>query len=254
MIKITRSDKPIELTEEIESKLTEEFKMNSKAAVWNKNYIRDALLKMTDNKCCYCECFIGPGHKEMHVDHFHPKGKYPDEVVKWENLLPSCPHCNKNKSDHDTYLERIIDPCNDDPREYFYFKLYRYYSKDTSPNSFGKLSIEVLNLNNTTELVQERFAIGEVLQSKLEDMVEMALGREGELKSNTRLKNRVVNGCKSVLRMASREAEFAAFMATVIHNEDNYSTLVSILKRNDLWDDDLENLHNNSLKIKFDTH
>lgn len=60
------------------------------------------------------------------VDHFKPKSIYPDLVVKWENLLPSCPHCNKEKSSHDTGAEPIVNPSEDDPREFFYLKDYRY--------------------------------------------------------------------------------------------------------------------------------
>lgn len=73
-----------------------------KKVVWNKAYIKNALLEMSDNKCCYCECKIGKGEREMHVEHFKPKSIYPDLVVEWNNLLPSCPHCNKQKSSHDT--------------------------------------------------------------------------------------------------------------------------------------------------------
>lgn len=254
MIKIIRSDKPSELTCDIEKKLTDKFKQDNKIAVWNKKYIRDALLKMTNNKCSYCECLIGPGYKEMHIDHFHPKTKYPDEVVKWDNLLPSCPRCNKNKSDHDTYKERIINPCIDNPQDYFYFKLYRYHSKDSNINSIGKLTIDVLNLNSTTELVQNHFLMGEQLQEKLDNLATSACENEYNLSSNTRHRNKIINGCKDILKMANPKAEFSAFMATIIHNDENYNILVSILKRNSLWDSELEFLHNDSLKIKYDTY
>ena len=131
MIKVERIEQPEELTEDVQHQLTAEFKKDKKS-VWDKKYIKDKLLKECNNKCVYCECFIGKGHKEMHIDHFHYKDKYEDEVVVWSNLNPSCPHCNKSKSSHDTYEEPIINPFEQNPQDYFYLKNYRYYGKNSS--------------------------------------------------------------------------------------------------------------------------
>ena len=79
MVKVERIEKPEELTEDVQRQLTEEFKNDKKKSVWNKKYIRDRLLIECNNKCVYCECFIGDGYKEMHVDHFHYKDKYEDK-------------------------------------------------------------------------------------------------------------------------------------------------------------------------------
>lgn len=53
MIKLTRSNPPEKLTKEEQKKLTEEFKKNKKKSVWNKPYIRDALLKECNGKCIW---------------------------------------------------------------------------------------------------------------------------------------------------------------------------------------------------------
>ena len=155
MIKLTRSNPPEKLTKEEQKKLTEEFKKNKKKSVWNKPYIRDALLKECNGKCIYCESLIGSGNKEMHVDHFHYKDKYVDEVVSWNNLNPSCPHCNKSKSTHDTYEDPIINPFEDNPQDYFYITNYRYRSKNKNVDHIVRNTINVLGLNDTDDLVKK---------------------------------------------------------------------------------------------------
>ena len=41
---------------------------------------------------------------------------YPDEVVDWDNLLPSCKRCNTTKGTHDVVTEPIINPFDIDPK------------------------------------------------------------------------------------------------------------------------------------------
>jgi 5-methylcytosine-specific restriction endonuclease McrA len=116
MIKLDRTPKPIELTAELQDKLTDEFKLTGKS-VWNIDFIKKGLLDYSNNKCCYCETNIKEESKYLEVEHFHHKGKYKDEVLEWDNLLPSCKKCNGTKNDHDTILEPIIDPSIIDPKK-----------------------------------------------------------------------------------------------------------------------------------------
>jgi len=67
-----------------------------------------ALSALFHDKCAYCEAEIGAtGARE--VEHFRPKGKIDKEkghpgywwlASEWENLLPSCPACNKRRRHH----------------------------------------------------------------------------------------------------------------------------------------------------------
>lgn len=253
MIKIQKISAPEELTEDVKKKLTEEFKKDNKKTVWNKPYIRQRLLEMSHNKCCYCECLVGKGHKEMHVDHFKPKKIYPDLVVKWDNLLPSCPHCNKNKSDHDTEKEPIINPTIENPKDYLYLKLYRYRSKDMGIDSIGKRTIDVLSLNDSEENVLERYEVGEALQKKLQETYDEALEFKSELQANTRKKNKILNTCRDILRKGISTAEFSAFMATIIQNDECYLRLKKLLEEQSLWNEELEKLHAETLRNVFDT-
>lgn len=254
MIKIRRIDKPQELTEEVQNKLTDVFKQNKKKSVWNKKYIRDNLLIESSNKCVYCECFIGNGHKEMHVDHFHYKDKYEDEVVIWENLNPSCPHCNKNKGYHDTYESPIINPFEQNPQDYFYLKNYRYYSRSDETEKIVRNTIDVLGLNDTEEVVESRFNQGEALINKIQDIYEFAVENQDVLCTETRKRNRVLTGCRNILKKGVRESEFSAFMATIIHDDQYYINLKELLERNGLWNSELQELHDATLINKFDTH
>lgn len=253
VIKVERIEKPEELTVDVQKQLTEEFKKDKKKIVWNKKYIRDKLLRECNNKCVYCECFIGEGHKEMHVDHFHYKDKYEDEVVAWNNLNPSCPHCNKNKSSHDTYEEPIINPFEQNPQEYFYLKNYRYYSRNDSVEKIVRDTIDVLGLNDTEDVVKFRFEQGEAIIEKIQEIYELANENKDMLCCDTRKKNRVLRGCKNILLKGTREAEYSAFMATIIKDDIYYLKLKCILIELGLWNETLQDLDAKVDEIKMRT-
>lgn len=253
MIKVQRIEKPVELTKEVQHQLTEEFKCNRKKSVWNKSYIRDNLLRESNNKCVYCECFIGEGHKEMHVDHFHFKDKYYDEVVEWDNLNPSCPHCNKKKSTHDTYENPIINPFVQNPKEYFYLKNYRYYSRNTDVEKIVRETIDVLGLNDTEDIVRFRFEQGEAIIDKIQDMYEFTKEHQEELSTVIKNKNRVYRGCKNILLKGARNAEYSAFIATIIKEDLYYQKLKTILTELGIWDEELQKLDDELEEIKMVT-
>ena len=242
MIQLIRPPKPEKLAQE-EQSLTQEYKEDHNKVVWNKSYIKEALLKMSNNKCCYCECKIGMGEREMHVDHFKPKSVYPDLVVQWDNLLPSCPHCNKQKSSHDTVKEPIINPAKDDPKKYFYLKNYRYFCKDNRKESISRRTLGVLSLNDTTENVTKRFEIGEQLLKKIEEIANIAVENKGLLETKTIIKNRIKNGCRDIMRQGTPDTVYSAFMSTLIYNDKNFNILCAILKEKNLWDEELETLY-----------
>lgn len=253
MIKVERIDKPEELTAEVQKQLTDEFKKDKNKKVWNKKYIRENLLKECHGKCVYCEALIGPGYKEMNVDHFHYKDKYVDEVVEWENLNPSCPHCNKSKSSHDTYFDPIINPFDQNPQDYFYLKHYRYYSRNAKVEEIVKTTIDVLELNDTEEAVKLRFKLGEALIGQIQSTYELAKENKGTLCNDTRKRNRVLRGCRNLLKTGTREAEYAAFMATIIKSESDYEKLKKLLEELKLWDVELQELDREVDQIKLQT-
>lgn len=65
----------------------------------------------------------------MKVEHFEDKFDYPDKVMVWENLLPSCKKCNSSKNTHDVIAAPIINPFIDEPKNELYFRLYHIKGK-----------------------------------------------------------------------------------------------------------------------------
>lgn len=117
MRKIELAEKPVELTQEEETRLVNIYKRTGEA-VWRKPYITAALLQMTYSKCAYSEAKLQEGGAYMEVDHFHPKSLYPEEVVKWGNLLPATKTSNTAKGNTDTRVVPLINPLKDNPKDY----------------------------------------------------------------------------------------------------------------------------------------
>ena len=247
MIKLTRSPKPTKLTLKLQKTLTREFQATGKT-VWNLEFLKEALLSFSNNKCCYCESNINEESKYMEVEHFHDKHSYPSEVIAWENLLPSCKKCNGTKGIHNTYLEPIIDPSKDDPKMHLKFWCYRIKGK----NELGKLTISVLDLNNQDRLVIKRFLIGNAIHNKLEHLNELLDEYLNGIQTTTKRKNRIVNGLKEVMREGLPTSVYSATCAATILNDSDYNELKEKLEGENFWDNDFIDLEDSLSKIAFD--
>ena len=117
MIKLNRPPKPIYLSPEKELELVEKFK-ESGSAVWKAADITEPLLEASSKKCAYCECRLQEADSYMEVEHFRHKDEYADNVVDWENLLPSCKRCNTKKGTHDVVREPIVNPFDETPGDH----------------------------------------------------------------------------------------------------------------------------------------
>lgn len=236
MIKINKSPRPVELTDSLVKQLTLEYKTTGNS-VWKKSFIEKALLESSHSKCAYCECKLNVESKYMEVEHYHDKSTHPDQVVVWDNLLPSCKRCNGHKHRHNTITNPIVNPTTMDPRKHLTLKCYRLRGKD----DVGKETIEVLMLNDTRKVVQRRFEISQLVHEKIEDLCERCnIFASG--KKTTRLRNRIVQTTKNILVEASPQAEYAASVATDIMCDSNFTEIVDILKSEGLWDQELDNL------------
>lgn len=243
MIKLIRNPKPSQLTNQKVAALVNEYKIEG-SNVWSQTYIKEALLELSKEKCCYCECNIKEESKYMEVEHFLPKKYYPDLVVDWDNLLPSCKRCNLNKGEHDPNKEYIINPCKDDPKVHIAMKNYRLKPKDQT----GRDTIDVLYLNDTERLVQSRFMIGNNVQESLEKIADNLNEYYQGISTSTRRKNMVINGLKSLLRQGLPQKDYAATVATVILNDENYAGCKSILSELNFWDNELNCLEKSLLE------
>lgn len=237
MIKLDRTPKPVELTTELQVALTDEFKLTGKS-VWNVDFIKKGLLGFSNDKCCYCEANINEESKYLEVEHFHHKDTYKDEVLEWENLLPSCKKCNGTKNDHDTKLEPIIDPSKIDPKNHLKYWRYRIKGFD----DFGKLTVSVLKLNDQDRLVKKRFEIGNAIQEKLEQLNELTDDYINGIQTSTRRKNRIVNGTKDLMREGLPTAIYSATSAAIILTDTEFEAIKGKLTVLGFWDAELSQL------------
>lgn len=251
MIKLNRPPAPVELDEDTRKRLVDKYVNDNSSRVWDQPYIRKTLIKSSSSKCCYCERRIGPGFRDVHIDHFLPKKLYPREVVTWSNLLPSCGDCNRAKWEHDTGLKPIVNPYDDDPREYFYLKGCRYCPLDRDLDSKASTTIDVLNLNDLTKSCLVRYKVVAEILDQLCDLARDAKEHEGDLVTNTRTRNRIKRKMKGLLGFCVPSAEFSAFTSTALHSDENYAEVRTILLRVDAWDEELEKLDGLSRECVF---
>lgn len=236
MIKLERNITPIQLTPNFVQTNTTKFKADG-SNVWNVQWLKNALLKIGYEKCCYCECSIIEESKYMEVEHFEDKDNNEDKVLEWENLLASCKRCNGSKGTHDVITEPIINPFKVDPRNELYFRLYKIKGK----TPLGISTEGAVNLNDTERAVEKRFEVGEELEKQLENC---KVRLENYIQDQTtRRKNKLVNMARELLKESLPTAIYSATCATIIMSNADYLEIKDYMEKNGLWDDELEKFH-----------
>ncbi|WP_157277785.1 HNH endonuclease [Paenibacillus taiwanensis] len=253
MIKIQRTPCPIKLTEEVKLNLTQEYETTGKN-VWNKEYIKVALFKMSNGKCIFCECKLNEESKYMEVEHFYPKHEYPLEVVDWNNLLPICKRCNVNKGGHDTKKEPIINPTIDDPKKHLHMSNYRYIGKDR----LGKDTIDLLCLNEFDQLIAPRVQIGNQVLVIIEK-IHSDLLKLGELEEASGMEIRkIINRLRNLLNSCLPDKVYSTTCSYALLTDTHYNEIKNILTRAKKWDDSLDGIEisvfEHSLINKFEAH
>lgn len=243
MIKFSLPPKPAELAKN-ELTLTAEFKSDNTKAVWKKDYIIKPLLKMTNGKCAYSEVKLNENGSYAEVEHFKHKDKYPDDVVKWGNLLPSCKTCNVSKGDWDVVDLPIVNPLDDIPSEHLYMQGCRFYPKDVK----GENTINALDLNNCAQFVLPRFRIASDLCDRLEselDNLKEAIANNRPIKKTRHFKKLV-----AILRECLPTEEYSASVATyLLYDSPVYDTIKEYLQTQELWNDELRDIDSTLIDI-----
>ncbi|MDF0694868.1 HNH endonuclease [Aquirufa ecclesiirivi] len=242
MIKLEINSTPIKLTPTFVAAKTAEFIAN-KTNVWNIDWLKEELLKLSYGKCAYCECDLLEEAKYMEVEHFEDKANNPNKVLVWENLLPSCKKCNGSKSTHDVIADPIVNPFNDTPSAHLTLRLYRFKHKDIK----GKNTIEVIGLNDTERLVKKRFEVG----VQLEKTIEKAYERQESFEENKTIKrrNKILDIMQDILRECQKDSIYSATCSTILHSSDIYNEIRQKMKYNNIWNSELEAFHNESKKL-----
>lgn len=113
--------------------------------------IKDALIYETNKKCVYCESkFIHtyPGD----VEHLLPKSVLPKLTFEWTNLSFSCFECNNCKGNYYDRKRQLINPYNEDPRDYLFAFGPIIWSKGNSDK--GEITLLVIDLNRESLILK----------------------------------------------------------------------------------------------------
>lgn len=236
MIKLERANKPSYLTDAKVEELTEDFKKTGKS-VWNKDQIKTPLSESTSHKCAYCETDLNSPSIYMEVEHFLPKSKHEDLVVIWDNLLPSCKRCNGTKNDDDILANPIINPFDKDPKDDFYFDHFCIFGK----TPLGENTESTLNLNDEV-LFLKRCKIAGTVKN---DLIQMwrKFSKLPQLDGHKRRRLR------AILLASQPDRPYSAFVATIIHNTNEYSLLKQRFINETKWTDELTQLHDTSFNL-----
>jgi hypothetical protein len=247
MIKLNRAIQPSFLTEKITKDLTLVFKATGKS-VWNDERLKVPLRLSSYGKCAYCECSIIEESKYMEVEHFKDKHSYPDEVIHWDNLLPSCKRCNGTKGGHDVIETPIINPYVDHPRDHIYYRDYRLKGKTEK----GIDTIEAIGLNNYERIAIKRFEIGYAILDSIthcEDKI-----REYEITKKTRTLNKISRFMEGILNECQPSAIYAATTATIALNSEIFLQVVEQMKSIKAWSTECEELFSSANSIALQTN
>lgn len=113
--------------------------------------LRERLAEMTQTHCAFCDGQLGTESRET-VEHFRPKGVFPDQAFEWSNLFPCCDVCQSAK------LEKF-DPALLKPDEssyasgHYFLANYKTGQLDILPSAAAadqqraEISIELYGLN-----------------------------------------------------------------------------------------------------------
>lgn len=94
-------------TEARELALEEMGEHEADGEIYAADSVRSALEELFIDKCAYCESDIS-ATTDWEVDHFRPKGRVAERdehpgyywlTYEWDNLYPSCTHCNQRRRD-----------------------------------------------------------------------------------------------------------------------------------------------------------
>jgi uncharacterized protein (TIGR02646 family) len=184
--------------------------------------IKDALSKSSNGKCAFCECHPAEGGY-IQVEHYKPKSIYPDSTFEWINLLPCCAQCNGAKFDHDTEIEPLINPYDEDPATAFYFDYVSIKPLVGPMHDRAKRTIEVCSLEGIrlwkprAEILVSLTTYAQSLQLALDDFADADTQR----KKDNRIR-RIRDSILTIESLAAAESKYSAFCTHFLKNCRSY--------------------------------
>jgi hypothetical protein len=232
MIQLKAVPAPTELTAEVVAKLTTKFQQDG-SSVWKEDYIKKALLEMSNYKCAYSEIRLQEEGKYMEVEHFLPKKIHPDKVVEWDNLLPASKFCNGKKGDR---INPIIHPARDNPKEHLYMVENVIYGKSHK----GCNAVIILGLNDPDHLLKPRSEIRSATQNELHKQYVQVVNFSQNPNENQELE--IINALENLLKNGNRKEAYSATIATTILNDPHYAEIKRIFNDFNIWSVELQKL------------
>jgi uncharacterized protein (TIGR02646 family) len=178
----------------------------AKASIYGHIDVRIALEELFHDKCAYCETKM-VADSDWDVEHFRPKGRVAENdqhpgyywlAYTWDNLYPSCTHCNQRRKDKPRWgdltqagaggkmdqfpledettramspqddinreLTLLLDPCFDNPEQHLSFDPKGQIIKANNSQK-GKVSMEVFHL--------KRRRLRDARRDKIEEIVDL---------------------------------------------------------------------------------
>jgi uncharacterized protein (TIGR02646 family) len=205
--------------------LCQQYANDPKKSVWNKDYIKEKLLDMTNKKCAYCESSLALGFE---IDHFYCRTEHPKLVVRWDNLLPVCHHCNTVKKDYDCAIEPIINPTMDNPQKHLIYYHCEFFPYNDSKK--GQSTITCLELNDTSVWGEKRYSIYKNVTEDIKVCLHDLNYITGPLDKKA-IQLRIIEMFKDCLK----GREYSALYATEILQHALYTQLKKKLKDTKMW-------------------
>ncbi len=225
-----------------EKKLEDHFSdyLKAKKSGWipdnHKKYIMECLAETSRHKCAYCERIPNKGGSYLEIEHFYPKSRkeYRHMVFAFENLLPSCPQCNRVKGQRfrnedgveilDPYQEKCITT---------HLILNTENMWISGKSARGKVTVEFLDKSlNTSKFLHE----GELHSGALHVREEILRGINEKLailKENRYEPGSLYFELKALLVKVDERKSVTAARATVLLNHPGFLELLEKLGESD---------------------
>ena len=195
---------------------------------YRHNEIKQSLFPSSNYKCAFCEGKPSE-NGNIEVEHFLPKSIYPEQIFSWENLLPACRKCNDAKRAHDSHLEPIINPYNEDPEELFFYTDIRITPIDNAVDAARTVVVCELNsvrlMGPRAEILVSLHSFDQSLSAALSDLDQAT----GERARNNRIA-RIAEGIEVMDRLTANDQRYAGFCRHYLKNSLNYQQAKEILK------------------------
>jgi uncharacterized protein (TIGR02646 family) len=137
-------------------------------SIWGQ--AKEALAKMTNDKCSYCEGGINSARSGQ-VEHFKPKSLFPSLAYDWDNYFLACGGCNGAKGNQWPAAEEYLRPDRKDPAKHIHFKIDGTVSARKTSREAG-VTIEHFDLNRAW-LVRRRKKHLKDMVGRMDDMTEV---------------------------------------------------------------------------------